>query len=448
MLHTSRPIDDHSKSHSRIWAIAGPAMLANISAPLVGLVDTWAIGHMPSATHLAAVGLGAVIFNYIAWAFGFLRMGTTGMVAQSHGAGDKAGLVAHMVRAAILGVVIAGLLLALQGPMWDLAMVAFLPPDEVHYQARDYFDIRIWALPFTLFIYTLNGTLIGMARTKDALKLQLVLNISNGILNVIFVIGMGMGVVGVALGTLLAEILTALVGLWMIAKALGGRAIINSFKNAVTWQIDKFTRLLNVNGFIFVRTLMLMTAWAMVMRDAAKMDDQAMAASHIGNQFVLLISLGLDGLAYAAEALTGAAYGKPCRASFRHWVKTTTFWAVTASLVYVALFYLFGSMVTALLTDIEGVRDTVGVIMPLIIALPIIAVWSYQFDGIYIGATAAGAMMVTMGLAFGLYLLVMDPMINRWGLMGLWGAVLVFLGTRGLTQAVWYFKIERGLDKR
>jgi len=435
------------QAHSRIWLIAGPAMIANISAPLVGLVDTWAIGHMPDAMHLAAVGLGSVIFNYIAWAFGFLRMGTTGMVAQSHGAGDTDAVVAHLIRASISGIAFAICLLLFQAYLIELALSVMSPPDMVGKLSRSYFDIRIWAAPATLFIYALNGALIGLARARDALILQLILNISNGIFNITLVIGLGMGVDGVALGTVFAEWLAAIIGLVMIGRRLGWGRIMVGLSASATWQMHQFKRLLNVNGFIFVRTLLLMTALAMIMQKAGDLGDDAMAASHIMQQFMMLISLGLDGFAYAAEALTGAAWGRNDRTDFRRWVWLTTIWALAASIAYVMLFWLAGGWITAMLTNIEDVRRTVAIIMPMIIALPLVAVWSYQFDGIYIGATATGAMMGTMTISFLVYILILDPMVENWGLLGLWGAVLVFMATRGLTQAVWYLRLERNISR-
>jgi MATE family multidrug resistance protein len=163
-------------------------------------------------------------------------------------------------------------------------------------------------------------------------------------------------------------------------------------------------------------------------------------------QYLLLISLGLDGFAHATEALAGNAWGTGKACEFRRWVKLTSVWAVAASLIYSLGFFLGGSAITSLLTDITEVRLTVESLMPLVIALPVVAVACYQFDGVYIAATAGAAMMVTMGVAFVVYLLVLNPMTERWGLEGLWGAVLVFMALRGLAQAIWYPRLESKLN--
>lgn len=447
MTALRRPVDDFNAPHRRIWAIAGPAILANSSAPLVGLVDTWAIGHLPGAVHLAAVGLGSIIFTYILWAFGFLRMGTTGMVAQARGRGDNAELIATVWRSAALALALGAVMLVFQGAILALSLQALAPPDNVAAIAREYFQIRIWAAPATLLFYAITGILFGLAQTRTILVLQLVLNVTNGVLNVIFVIGLDMGVPGVALGTLIAQLLATLAGILVLWRALGGAALMAGLIDKITWNLERFRRLVAVNGFIFVRTIFLMTALALIIKKSGEMGEAEMAASHVVNQYMLLMALGLDGFAHAAEALVGVAYGDGRKAVFRRWVMLTSYWAIIASAAYALLFWLAGNGITATLTDIETVRDMVAEVMPLVVALPIIAVWSYQFDGVYIAATAGAAMMVTMGISFAVYLVLLDPMTDQWGLTGLWGAVLIFMGLRGLTQAVWMPRIEAGLEK-
>ncbi|HLF30224.1 MAG TPA: MATE family efflux transporter [Xanthomonadales bacterium] len=442
--HTKAP-DDFTAPHRQIWAIAGPAILANSSAPLVGLVDTWAIGHLPNPANLAAVGLGSVIFNYLLWAFGFLRMGTTGLVAQARGRKDADAVLAITIRSCALAVFFALVLLLVQEFLLVLALRTMAPPAEVVPVTATYFHIRMWAAPPTLLGYAIIGILFGMARVKTILWLQLLLNVSNGVLNVIFVIGLDMGVAGVAWGTFIAQWVTAIASVWVLLRLLDGRQLWRRVLDLATWQIGRFVQLISVNGFIFLRTIFLMTALALIMRVAGRMGEVEMAASHVAMQFMLLMSLGLDGFAHAAEALCGAAWGHARRAVFRRWVVLTGLWAVIASLFYALLFWLAGNQLTAVLTDIEGVRLAMVIIMPLLMALPLVSVWCFQFDGVFIGATAAAAMMVTMGGAFAVYLLVLPAMTAAWGLAGLWGAVLFFMAARGLGQALWYPWLERRL---
>ena len=441
------PIEKNGSPHVRIWAIAGPAILANSSAPLVGLVDTWAVGHLPGPVHLAAVGLGSVIFNYIFWAFGFLRMGTTGLVAQARGAGDPGRLIAEVLRSAALALFFGLLLLLFQEGILAFSLKAMAPPDAVESITAAYFRIRIWAAPASLMVFALSGVLFGLGKTHIILALQLVLNITNAVLNLLFVVGMDMGVPGVALGTLLAQYLTALLSIWVVIKLIGGAQLLSALRSSQTWLMSRLRRVMVINGFIFVRTIFLMTALAIIMRAAGRLGEAEMAASHVVNQYMLLMALGLDGFAHAAEALAGKAWGEGLRSEFRRWVALTTFWGVLASIAYALFFWLAGNAVTGLLTDIGGVRETVSDLMPFVIALPVVSIWCYQFDGIYIAATAAGAMMITMGISFAVYLLALGPMTQAWGLQGLWGAVLIFMGMRGLCQAAWYPRLEARLNE-
>ena len=440
---SSRQLDH---PHKTIIAIAVPAILANSSAPLVGLVDTWAIGHLPDPAYLAAIGLGSVIFNFIFWAFGFLRMGTTGIIAQAHGKNDTALLVAGIWRSITLALGLGVILILAQELILLLAIKALAPPGSVTQLTSEYFHIRIWAAPATLVVYATSGVLFGLAKTGAVLVQQLVLNITNAILNVIFVVVLGMGVAGVAWGTLIAQWLAAVVGLWILVQLFSLPALLDGLRNTQAWLRSGFSKLIAVNGYIFVRTIFLMTALSLIMRVAGELGEVEMAASHVIMQYMLLIALGLDGFAHATEALAGSAWGEGKAAVFRRWVILTGIWAFAASAVYALLFWLAGNAITAMLTDLSAVRLNVAELMPVIIALPVVAVACYQFDGVYIAATAGAAMMVTMAIAFAVYILVLNPMSARWGLQGLWGAVLVFMAARGIAQAIWYPKIESRLN--
>lgn len=431
--------------HRTIVAIALPAILANSSAPLVGLVDTWAIGHLADPAYLAAIGLGSVIFNFIFWAFGFLRMGTTGIIAQASGKNDTRMLIAGIWRSVAIALGLGAVLLLLQDAILLLSIKALAPPESVTQLTTQYFHIRIWAAPASLLVYAVSGVLFGLARTGLVLVQQLILNVTNAILNVVFVVVLGLGVAGVAWGTLIAQWLAALVGVWLLVRIFGLHALLAGFKDAGTWLVSGFKNLISINGYIFIRTILLMTALSLVMRIAGALGEVEMAASHVVMQYMLLISLGLDGFAHATEALAGSAWGEGKARLFHHWVKLTGIWALAASVAYALLFWLGGTSLTALLTDLSAVRLSVESLMPMVIALPVVAVACYQFDGVYIAATAGAAMMVTMAIAFVVYALILNPMSARWGLEGLWAAILIFMAARGIAQAVWYPRLKSKL---
>ncbi len=430
-----------------IWAIAGPAILANSSTPLVGLVDTWVIGHLPNPVHLAAVGVGAAVFSFIYWAFGFLRMSTTGLVAQAHGQNDTAQVARTVIRSAGLGVLLAIILLVLQTLILKSAMTALAPPESTKALFAQYFNIRVWSAPAVLFVYAVNGYLIGTAQAKAALWLQLLLNLINGALNLVFVMGLGLGVEGIALGSLIAEWLAAFFGLYLLVRGLGRLKLLEALKAAQTWQIARMKKLLGTNGYIFVRTLVLIVALALITREAAKLGEVALAATQILNVFFLLISLGLDGFAFAAEALAGAAYGRHDLIRFRFWVIRTMLWAGVAALVYTVVFLLFGQSIIAMLTSIEPVRLAAREALYVVAFMPVLAVWAYQFDGIYIGATAARGMLITVTVAFIVYLIAIDHFTAVAGLKGLWTAVVIFMLARGTAQALYYPFIERQINR-
>lgn len=432
-------------SNRQVWAIAGPAIIANSSTPIVGLVDTWAIGHLPGAMHLAAVGVGATVFSYVFWAFGFLRMGTTGLVAQAHGRGDQSDVLTIVIRSFTFGLVVALCLILLQSLLFKASIAALSPPATTTALYGAYFDIRIWSAPAILAVYGVTGYLIGVARAKAALVIQLVLNTANAGLNLLFVLGFNMGVEGIALGSLLAEWLAALLGIGIVVSHFGGKRVMDTMKQASLWRWQGFVGLAQTNGYIFVRTLLLMTALSLVMREAGLISEEALAASHVLNIFMLLISLGLDGFAYAVEALAGAAYGKGVRDNFTKWVKITTKWACLTALLYTVAFYFWGASIVGILTSVPGVRLEASGALDAIIWLPIVSVWCYQMDGIFIGATAARAMMVTMALSFVVFSLVMPSFVAAGGLKGLWYAVLVFAACRGVTQIIYYPRILRSL---
>jgi MATE family multidrug resistance protein len=446
-MQASQSTHQAQHPHRTIITIAFPAILANSSAPLVGLIDTWAIGHMADPANLAAIGLGSVIFNFIFWAFGFLRMGTTGIIAQASGKDDNDALIAGVWRSMALALALGLVLLMLQEIILLLALKALAPPDTVSRLTIEYFHIRIWAAPASLLVFAVSGVLFGLGKTGAVLVQQLILNISNAILNVFFVIALGLGVAGVAWGTLIAQWLAALVGLWLLVQILGLQRLSAGFRNTGTWLLKGFRKLVVVNGYIFIRTILLMTALSLVMRVAGGLGEVEMAASHVVMQYMLLISLGLDGFAHATEALAGSAWGNGKASIFRRWVKLTGIWALVASVVYAVLFWLAGTQITAMLTDITAIRVSVNGLMPLVIALPVVAVACYQFDGVYIAATAGKAMMVTMAIAFAVYIVALYPMTTRWGLEGLWAAVLIFMAARGISQAAWYPRLESRLER-
>ncbi|MBL4639646.1 MAG: hypothetical protein JKY57_03855, partial [Kordiimonadaceae bacterium] len=323
---------------------------------------------------------------------------------------------------------------------------ALQPPKTTKLVVWDYYSIRIWSAPASLFIFAITGYLIGTAKAKQALVMQLVLNICNGVLNLVFVLGYDMGVAGIALGSVLAEYTAAIVGAFMLVRGLGHTELKKVFTTKATWQLNRMKKLLSANGYIFARTLLMMTAFSLVTRYAATLGEAALAASQVLSTFLLLISLGLDSFAYAAEALAGAAYGRRDKKEFRFWALRTTYWAGATALLYSAVFYFFGNIIIAGLTDIPEVRAQAETAITILALLPLFSVWCYQFDGIFIGATAGAGMMLSMAAALVVLVIFLEPLTNAFQLRGLWICLTIFMFIRGFAQLLYYPRLERQLD--
>jgi len=430
-------------SHGRVWRLAGPIILSNITVPLLGAVDTAVVGHLPEAYHLGAVAVGAMIFNFLYWAFGFLRMGTTGFTAQAYGAGDGDEVRANLARALLLAVALGLAMVALQGPIVIVAFGLLEASPQVELSARLYVVIRIWAAPAALAGFALLGWFIGIQNTRAALLVQLAMNGVNIVLDLIFVLGFGWGVAGVAVATLIAQYAGLGVGLWLVRHNLsriGGR-----FRNASIWHGRRLRRLFAVNFDIFLRSLFLLFASAYFTAQGAKQGDVVLAANAVLLNFVHFLAFGLDGFAFAAEALIGSAIGARNRALLRRAVRLTTIWAGLCALAYLLVYLVASGVLIGLLTSVPEVKQAAVRYLPWVLVAPLVAVWSYQLDGIFIGATRTADMRNGMAIALALFLLTDQLCRPLMGNDGLWLAMTVMWLARALTLAVRYPRLERAV---
>ncbi len=429
--------------HSRVWRLAWPVILSNLSVPLLGAVDTAVMGHLPDPAYIGGVAIGGLIFSYIYWGFGFLRMGTTGLVAQAAGAGDSDEARAVLARAGLLAMALALLVILAQGVIETVAFAAIGASERVESLAGEYFRIRIWGAPAALANYVALGFLFGRQRMRAALLLTVVMNGLNIGLDLLFVVGFGWGIEGVAAATLIAEWSAMILGLGLIAAGLrpmGGR-----------WRRDRIldrariAAVLRVNADIFVRTLCLVSAFAWLTARSATLGDVVLAANAILLNFQTFMAFGLDGFAHAAEALVGGAVGARDRRVLRDAVRVTTIWAGLVAIVFAAVYLVLGPSIIAAMTGIAEVRAVAETYLPWAIVSPLVSVWSFQFDGIFIGATRTAEMRNGMILALAAFLLsawlLMPPLGNN----GLWLAFLIFMAVRGVTLGLWYPRIARAL---
>lgn len=415
----------------RVLRLAIPIIVSNLSVPLVGLVDTAVMGRMPGPQGIGAVALGAVVFSFVYWGFGFLRMGTTGLVAREQGTQDREAMATAIGRSLALALVLGLVVILLQWPVARVAALLAPASSEVEAGMLEYFRIRVWSAPAVLVQYVLLGVFIGMQRTGYALLTQVLLNVTNAALSAFFVIVLGWGVAGVASASLVAEYFGLAVGVVLLARLLRQRGI--PLTAAPLRDLPAYRSLVAVNGNIFIRTLCLIAAFAWFHGQGARFGDMPLAANAILLQMVNLLAYGLDGFAHAAEALVGAALGARDREGYRWAVRTTSAWAGATALAYAFLYYALGPSFIAMMTDLPALREVAATYLPWVVAMPLLAVWSYQLDGIFIGSLRTREMRDGMLIAFAAFLAAVYLLAEPWGNHGLWAALAVFFVMRALT---------------
>ncbi len=430
-------------THIRVWRLAAPIVLSNLSIPLLGAVDTAVMGHLPDPAYIGGVAIGSIIFTYVYWSFGFLRMATTGFAAQALGAGDADELRAVLARGFVLAAVLGGAVIALQYPLGWLAFAAIEASDKVETLARTYYGIRVWGAPAALANYVVLGWLLGTQRPGAAVILTVFTNALNVALSLYLVVGLGWTIEGVALGTLIAEWSGAGVGILLLVRPL--RITGGAWRYALIAHRRRIVRMMRVNFDIFIRTLCLVTAFAWLTARGAAMGDVTLAANAVLLNFQLFTGYGLDGFANAAEALVGSAVGKRDKRALREVVVISTQWALLVAGGFALIYLLAGQSIIALLTSIPEVQETAVRFLPWIIISPLFSVWSFQLDGIFIGATRGAEMRNGMIVSLAVFIAAEQLLTETMGNQGLWLAFTLFMAARGITLAVFYPRIERAL---
>lgn len=425
-------------THGRVLRIAVPIVLSNVTVPLLGAVDTAVIGQLGDPASLGAVGIGAVILATLYWAFGFLRMSTSGLAAQAHGAGDAAERTAVLLRAVIVGVA-AGLALVLaQGLLFWAAFRVAPASDAVEGLARDYLAIRIWGAPATIALYALTGWLVGLGRTKGVLVLQLWQNGLNIVLDLWFVLGFGWGVPGVALATLIAEWTGVMLALWLARDALGAalRPALARLGDRVALRL-----MFTASRDIMARTILLQLSFTSFVFLGARFGDVTLAANQVLMQFLEITAYALDGFAFAAEALVGQAIGARSVAQTRAAGHICMQWGFGGAAVLALVFALTGPGIIDLMTTSAEVREAARGYLPWLVAAPLIGVAAWIYDGIFIGALLTGDMLRVMLLSVAVYVAALAVLVPLAGNHGLWAALMVLNAVRTVTLWRLYPKI-------
>lgn len=425
----------------KIWGIAWPALLSNISVPLLGLVDTAILGHLDSAIYIGAVAVGASILAFLYWGFSFLRMGTTGLVAKAHGAGDSEGELLTLLQSAILALVIALAVIALH-PLWlNLGLYWMQPGPELEPLARSYIEIRVYSAPAVLVTYTIVGWFIGRQNTRWPMLIVILTNAINIVLDVVFIVVLDWRSDGAALATLIAEYAGC-----AVAVAVALRSFKSRLDPALLHKLREWGRygvLLASNRYLFVRTLCLLFSFAFFTSVSAGFGVNALAANSIMLNLLFFAAFALDGFAYAVEALAGNAVGARRMDQFYAVVRLCWHWSwVTAAGISI-LFLLAGPLLFPLFSQHPEVLAGLNQYHLWLVALPMVAVASYLLDGVFIGTAKSSYMMHTMLAATVLIYLPLWFLLQDLGNTGLWIAFTVFNGARGVLLWLCYRHLNR-----
>ncbi|WP_438971372.1 MATE family efflux transporter [Methylophaga sp.] len=426
-------------THRRVWTLAGPMILANLSTPLLGMVDTAVVGHLNSPIHLGAVALGTMLFTFLFWGFGFLRMVTTGLTSQASTQDNRHATRAVLVQSGMLALVIAVLLLVLQSPIGWFAFQLMDGSAEVLSAAHNYYQIRIWSAPATLVNYAILGWLIGMGASRSALVVVLVINITNIVFDLILVNQFGMKSDGVAFASVMAEYIGLIFAIGLLSKrqlALKEIKLKRELRRLVENRKE-----LNLHGNFMLRTFCLIFSFAFFTNQGAQQGDVALAANMVLLNFITFMAFVLDGFANATEVMSGNAIGLSDKTMLKQSLILNGFWSFFVACLFSMVYYVFGNQIIALLTSIDVVANTASEYRFWVVLAPLIGVWSYLFDGLFVGATLGREMRNTMLIAtFACYL-------PAWYLLqdfdnhGLWAALMVLLAARGVSQSFYLPKI-------
>lgn len=430
-------------AYRECWRLAWPLILANLSVPLLGLVDTAVVGHLPAPHFLAGVALGAMVVSVLYFMFGFLRMGTTGLCAQALGAGDVRELRAIPVRALLLSTALGLAIVLLSWPILGVAERIFAPSAEVRDSLATYLLVRLFGAPAALGGFVVLGWLLGLQDSRGPLALLIVTNAVNAALALLLVLGLGFGVAGVAFATLIAEYLGLAAGL-VLVRWRWQRLGLGRVRRAEVLVRERFLRLVVVNRDIFLRSAALEASFLGFTALGSRQGEVVLAANAVLMNFLTLASYGLDGFAHAAEAMVGKAVGARDPRGVQAAAAAAFGLSAGLAAALTATFLLAGPALVALLTDIPAVRATAQAFLAFAAALPVVSVWAFVLDGLFFGATRTADLRNATIAAMLVFVAAAATLPGAFGNTGLWSALLVFMAARGAFLGFLYWRADAG----
>mgnify|MGYP001453826423 FL=1 len=429
-------------TNKRVLTIAIPIVLSNITVPILGAVDTAVVGQLGKAAPVAAVGVGAIIITSFYWLFGFLRMGTTGLVAQAVGSKDESEVRAYLLRALILGLLAGLFIFLLRTPLMELGLWISPASSDVEELAQKYISIRVWSAPAAIGLYGIVGWLIALERTKSVLFLQFFMNGVNVLLDIWFVLVLNWGVQGVAIATVIAEVSALILGLLICYDRFKDKSWPTL---RIVFSIARLKNMLSTNLDILLRSIILEVIFVSFLLYGGKFGDVKLAANQVLLQFLHIAAHGLDGFALAAETLVGQAFGKKDRSILRKSIIVSSKLAFLLSCIMAISFLLFGSSLIDLMTTAENVRLEAKSYIIFITLVPILGVSAYMLDGIFIGATKTKDMRNMMFITLIFYVIAVLLLVPYFQNTGLWSALLISFIVRGATLAFRYPSLEKSI---
>lgn len=426
----------------RILHIALPAIVSNITVPLLGLIDVAIVGHLGSAAYIGAIAVGGMIFNVMYWLFGFLRMGTSGMTSQALGQRNLTEAVRLLVRSVGVAMAVALVMILLQVPLRQMALSVMQPSAAVREFAEVYFDILIWGAPAMLCLYSLTGWFIGMQNSRMPMVIAITQNVVNIVASLGFVFGLGMKVEGVALGTLVAQYAGFLMAVVMWVVAYG--RLWKHFQSEALFAWRSMKGFLGVNRDIFLRTLCLISVMLFFTSAGSWQGETVLAVNTLLMQFYMIFSYFMDGFAYAGEAISGKYYGAGNSSGLQQSVRNLFGWGAAMTVIFTLLYIIGGDAFLSLLTDDHTVVAAAHGYSFWASLVPLLGMAAFIWDGVFIGCTKTRGMLLSMFFSSATFFTVYYSLRSSLANHALWIAFLAYMAMRGIAQTLlWRREMKR-----
>ncbi|MEG1554546.1 MAG: MATE family efflux transporter [Rikenellaceae bacterium] len=430
-----------SQMNRRIIALTIPNIISNITVPLLGMVDLAIVGRLGGATSIGAIAIGTAIFNLIYWNFGFLRMGTSGLTAQAFGRRSFSESINMLTRSMVIGLLIASVLLLFQKPILVFANMFMGSSLELQDVVAQYFFVRIWGAPATLAMYVFKGWFIGMQNSKTPMWISIQINVVNIVLSYLFAFNMGMGIGGVALGTILAQYSGCVTSMLIILTRY--KVVTRYFHFKGSLRMTEMKKFFKINTDILLRTICLSFVFASFTAFSTHLGEDTLAVNTVLLQLFTLFSYIMDGFAFAGEALTGKYYGAGSRPLLKEAIRYVLIWGVIISTFFTILYTFLLTPLISIFTNVESIITLAGEYKWWVVAIPFAGFLAFVLDGVLIGITQTKIMRNSIFFASIIFYAVYYLLTPTIGNNAIWLAFILYLIGRGVIQYIYYKRIDR-----